>query len=144
MKQLYLIAVIAGEHVALPAGLIDSVVKVREAVPVPSVGPFVAGLFALRSRVLTLIDCQYFVTGDAAEVARGQPAVVVVVAGCAYGLLVDAVIDVIDTPVKPGPLRGQLPAGWGAIGTGLLELADTTYLLIDPEYLVNPAARRAA
>jgi purine-binding chemotaxis protein CheW len=144
MKELHLIAVIAGEKVAIPAEQIDSVVTVRESVPVPSAAPFISGLFALRSRVLTLIDCQFFVSGEPAELRPGQPAIVVNIGGCCYGLLVDAVIDVVHTAVRPVPLPGQLPAGWSDIGRALLEIDGATYLLIDPDYMVNPILRRAA
>lgn len=144
MKDLYLIAVIAGETVAIPSERIDSVVKVRESVPVPSSAPFITGLFALRSRVLTLIDCQYFVTGEPADLKAGQPAIVVDIGGCCYGLLVDDVLDVIPIPTPRLPLPSQLPAGWSEVGRALLELGGETYLLIDPDYMVNPAMRRAA
>jgi purine-binding chemotaxis protein CheW len=144
MNNLYLIAVIAGETVALPTTQIDSVVKVRESVPVPSSAPFISGLFALRSRVLTLIDCQYFVTGEPLDLNPGQPAIVVNIGGCSYGLLVDEVLDVIQMHARLTQLPGQLPAGWSEIGQALLQVGDATYLLIDPEYLVNPATRRAA
>lgn len=144
MKELYLIAVIAGEKVAIPAEQIDSVVNVRESVPVPSSAPFITGLFALRSRVLTLIDCQYFVSGEPADLTPGQPAIVVNIGGCHYGLLVDAVIDVVQTTTAPAPLPGQLPAGWSDIGRALLDIDGATFLLIDPDYMVNPALRRAA
>ncbi|MGQ3176023.1 MAG: chemotaxis protein CheW [Blastomonas fulva] len=144
MKELYLIAVISGEKVVIPAEQVDSVVNVRESVPVPSAAPFIAGLFALRSRVLTLIDCQFFVTGEPADLTPGQPAIVVNIGGCHYGLLVDAVIDVVQSVVAPAPLPGQLPAGWSDIGRALLDFDSSTYLLIDPDYMVNPALRRAA
>ncbi|WP_017672401.1 chemotaxis protein CheW [Blastomonas sp. AAP53] len=144
MNNLYLIAVIAGETVALPTNQVDSVVKVRESVPVPSAAPFISGLFALRSRVLTLIDCQFFVTGEPIDLVPGQPAIVVNIGGCSYGLLVDDVLDVVQMTGQAMPLPGQLPAGWSDIGRGLLQVADATYLMIDPEYLVNPSTRRAA
>lgn len=144
MKDLYLIAVIAGETVAIPSERIDSVVKVRESVPVPSSAPFICGLFALRSRVLTLIDCQYFVTGEPAELVSGQPAIVVNIGGCSYGLLVDNVLDVVPIRAPTLQLPSQLPAGWNEIGRGLLELDGETFLLIDPDYMVNPSMRRAA
>ena len=73
MNSLYLIATIAGEDVAIPAHQVESVVKVRDVVARAAVKPFVSGLFALRSRVLTLIDCQYFVTGTAADPAKTRP-----------------------------------------------------------------------
>lgn len=144
MKELYLIAVIAGEKVVIPAEQVDSVVNVRESVPVPSAAPFIAGLFALRSRVLTLIDCQFFVSGEPVDLVPGQPAIVVNIGGCHYGLLVDAVIDVVQSAIAPVPLPGQLPAGWRDIGRALLDIDEATYLLIDPDYMVNPALRRAA
>ncbi|MDM7957144.1 chemotaxis protein CheW [Blastomonas sp.] len=144
MKELYLIAVIAGEKVVIPAEQVDSVVNVRESVPVPSAAPFIAGLFALRSRVLTLIDCQFFVSGEPVDLVPGQPAIVVNIGGCHYGLLVDAVIDVVQSNIAPVPLPSQLPAGWCDIGRALLDIDAATYLLIDPDYMVNPALRRAA
>jgi len=111
---------------------------------VPSAAPFISGLFALRSRVLTLIDCQYFVTGEPAELIPGQPAIVVNIGGCSYGLLVDDVLDVVPIRTAPLPLPSQLPAGWSEIGRSLLEHESETLLLIDPDYMVNPAMRRAA
>lgn len=144
MKTLYLVAVIAGEQVAITAEQVDSVVKIRDAVPVPSAAPFIAGLFALRSRVLTLVDCQFFVTGEQYDVADGQEAIVVKVGGYSYGLLVDSVLNVVSAKNGVEPLPGALPAGWGAIGTAILEIEGQTHLVVDPHLLVNPAARRSA
>jgi len=53
---LYLIARIADEMIALPATEIGSVVEVDQIAAVPRVARHIAGLFALRSRVLTVID----------------------------------------------------------------------------------------
>jgi len=144
VKTLYLIATMAGEEVAIAAEAVDSVVKVRDYVPVPSADPFIAGLFALRSRVLTLIDCQYFVTGEPLDVEPGQEAIVVRIEGYSYGLLVDAVRDVTQVLQPPRPLSGRLPAGWNRIGTGMLEIGGETYLLVDAERMVNPGQRRSA
>lgn len=144
MDRLYLIATIAGERVAMSTADVDSVVKVRDSVPVPSASPFIAGLFALRSRVLTLIDCQFFVTGEPADIEPGQEAVVVRIGGFSYGLLVDDVQDVVSTENVEKPLHGKLPAGWHAIGTAMLDIAGETYLVVSPAQLVNPTAKKAA
>lgn len=141
---MYLIAQIAGEQIALNAQYIDSVVRVRDPVPVPSSGPFVAGLFAQRSRVLTLIDCQYFVSGVPQEVTFGQTAIVVEIGGYSYGLLVDSVSDILKPEHPPHPPSGALRAGWGSIGTAILEHEGATYLVIEPELLVSPKLARAA
>ena len=57
MNELLLVVTIAGERVALPASSVESVVELDTLIPVPRAAPHVAGLSALRSRVLTVIDC---------------------------------------------------------------------------------------
>ncbi|MEZ5709637.1 MAG: chemotaxis protein CheW [Blastomonas sp.] len=144
MKDLYLIARIAGERVAIAAQWVESVVKVSDATPIPSAAPYIAGLYALRSRVLTLIDCQFHLTGEQQDLRVGQNAVVVEVGGFSYGLLVDEVSDVITVASQPRPLQRKLPAGWELIGTAVLEDDAETYLVIDPARLINPALAHAA
>jgi hypothetical protein len=56
MDDLKLIARIAGQDVALSAEAIESVVEIDAITPVPLAAAHIAGLAALRSRVLTLID----------------------------------------------------------------------------------------
>lgn len=144
MKHLFLLANIANESVALKAEYVDSVVRVRDIVPVPSSAPFVAGLFAQRSRVLTLIDCQYFITHEGQDIRPGQTAIVVEHAGHSYGLLVDDVFDVIKPDMPPYRPFGVLHAGWDKIGSALIEYRDETYLIVEPERMINPSLARAA
>ena len=56
MNELLLVVTIAGERVALPAASVESVVELDTLIAVPRAAPHVAGLSALRSRVLTVID----------------------------------------------------------------------------------------
>jgi len=58
MNELLLVVTIAGERVALPAASVESVVELDTLIAVPRAAPHVAGLSALRSRVLTVIDCK--------------------------------------------------------------------------------------
>jgi purine-binding chemotaxis protein CheW len=58
MNELLLIVSIAGSRVALPAADVESVVEIDTLIPVPRAPGHLAGLSALRSRVLTVIDCQ--------------------------------------------------------------------------------------
>ena len=58
MNELLLIVTIAGSRVAFPAAKVESVVELDALSPVPRAAPHIAGLSALRSRVLTVIDCQ--------------------------------------------------------------------------------------
>ena len=57
MNQLLLIVSVAGGRVAFPAAKVESVVELDALSPVPRAPAHVAGLSALRSRVLTVIDC---------------------------------------------------------------------------------------
>ena len=80
MDKLYLVARIADTRVALRSRAINSVVTVGTPVEVPAAPPHVAGLFALRSRVFTLIDPHVVVGLPSVPVAPGQRVVVVDVA----------------------------------------------------------------
>src|SRR3546814_15043780 len=72
MEKLYLVARIADTRVALRSRTIHSVVTVGQPVEVPGAPPHVAGLFALRSRVFTLIDPHVVVGLPPVPVAQGQ------------------------------------------------------------------------
>ena len=52
MEALKLIARIADQQVAISADTVESVVEVEAITPVPLAAPHIAGLAALRSRVL--------------------------------------------------------------------------------------------
>ena len=72
MNELLLVVTIAGERVALPAAAVESVVELDTLIPVPRAAPHVAGLSALRSRVLTVIDCMSLAT-PIAQTAFAKP-----------------------------------------------------------------------
>ncbi len=144
MKSLYLIARINGALVALDSNSVESVVHVHDVVPVPKSNPSVAGLFALRSRVLTLIDSQVLVTGLRRPTQKGALAVITEIGGHSFGLLVDAVEDVVpldtdevDNSINPG-------ADWQAIVTGIVAVGDDMAMMIDPAKLVGGLELMAA
>ena len=111
-KTLYLIADLAGSRVAIESGLVESVVHVPDIVPAPMSDPSIAGIFALRSRVLTLIDTQFLVTGVQQRVQKGSLAVVTEIAGHQYGLLVDRVHDVVAIDLKHVERSISAPEAW--------------------------------
>lgn len=136
MNTLKLIATIAGQRIALPADAIESVVEIDAITPVPLAAAHVAGLAALRSRVLTVID-----TYAALEIGCYCPsdqlqAVVVTIDGHLYGLLVDEVEDVVDIAAEPEPQPAGLGAGWALNALGLIEHDGHAILLLDPARLV--------
>src|SRR3546814_8830145 len=86
MEKLYLVARIADTRVALRSRAIHSVVTVGTPVEVPGAPPNVAGLFALRSRVFTLIDPHVVIGLSPVSVVPGQRVIVVEVAQHGYAL----------------------------------------------------------
>jgi purine-binding chemotaxis protein CheW len=136
MPGLHLIAKIAGTKVAIASDMIESVIRVTETINVPRVAKSVAGLFALRSRVLTLIDSQYLITGKCQTVTSGALAIVAEIAGYQYGLLVDSVHDVImieaddiENAIMPGPV-------WAKLTKSLVNVNDELVIIIDPAMLL--------
>ncbi|WCT74570.1 chemotaxis protein CheW [Sphingomonas naphthae] len=141
--NLYLIVSIAGREAALPADQIESVVEVDAITPVPRVRPHIAGLFALRSRVLTVIDSTAAL-GLGSVVADGpSTAAIVLVDGHAYALLVDSVDDVVPAAAPHRP-PAILDPVWAAASRGAIEHDGRALLLIDPAYLVEGPAAMAA
>jgi purine-binding chemotaxis protein CheW len=137
MGSLFLIAHINGARIAIDSDRIESLVHVHDVVPVPKCHPSIAGLFALRSRVLTLIDSQYLVTGNRRPVEKGALAVVAEIAGHHFGLIVDSVEDVVS--INESQIAGNIaPAKhWAHLVTGTALVGSDLVMIIDPAQLIN-------
>ncbi|APG62785.1 hypothetical protein LPB140_08280 [Sphingorhabdus lutea] len=136
-NNLYLIAQIGESYVAISSAHVESVVHIQNITAIPRVTPLVAGLVSLRSQVLTLIDTQYLITGEAQQVKIGALAIAATIMGHPYGLLVDHVNDVIeitkDKIINDFTIRGQ----WADYCNAIAELDDKMILIIDPSALVS-------
>jgi purine-binding chemotaxis protein CheW len=145
MNQLLLIVTIAGSRVAFPAARVESVVELEALSPVPRAAAHVAGLSALRSRVLTVIDCQRSLELGATDLSGLREAAVVEIDGHHYALTVDAVEDVVEALSDPQPVRATMAAGWQRVGLGMIETEEGPRLLLDiAEIISGPAGDRAA
>ncbi len=144
MEELYLIAVIAGQRVALPAGDIESVVEIEIVTPVPRAAAHVLGLSALRSRVLTVIDSHAALGLGAIAPASAHQAVVVTVEGHLYALIVDDVEDVAAFSTPPQPLSSALSPGWQRVAMGALDHPDGALLVARTAMLITGAQALAA
>ncbi|WP_298689448.1 chemotaxis protein CheW [uncultured Sphingomonas sp.] len=144
MDSLKLIARIADQEVAIATSLIESVVEVEAITRVPLAAPHIAGLAALRSRVLTIID-----TYAALEIGHSPregilQAVVVTIDHHLYGLLVDEVVDVAAIASEPDLLHAGLSRGWAHAALGLVEHNGKALLELDPARIVAGPAVLAA
>jgi purine-binding chemotaxis protein CheW len=133
MNELLLIVSIAGSRVALPAASVESVVELESLIPVPRAPSHLAGLSALRSRVLTVIDCQRSLELGTTDLNDGSlhEAAVVELDGHHYALTVDAVEDVVEALSDPAPIRAAMGDGWERVSKGMVETEEGPLLLVD-------------
>lgn len=148
MNELLLIVSIAGSRVALPAAAVESVVELEALIPVPRAPVHIAGLSALRSRVLTVIDCRRSLELGTTDLASAgiHEAAVVEIEGHHYALTVDVVEDVFEALSEPAPVRAPMEAGWERVSQGMVETEEGPLLLVDIEKLIagpNAEARAA-
>lgn len=144
MDNLYLVARIADTRVALRSRAINSVVTVATPVEVPGAPPHVVGLFALRSRVFTLIDPHVVVGLPPVHVAAGQRVIVVDVAEHGYALLADEIEDVCFIEAAETRIAGKLMPGWARVADAMIEHQGASLLVVDPAHFVTIPVVNAA
>jgi purine-binding chemotaxis protein CheW len=142
VNNLLLVVRIAGSRVALRASAVEGVVELDALIPVPRAASHIAGLSALRSRVLTVIDCRRSLDLEPAPAGDVPEAVVAEIDGHHYALLVDLVEDVIEAASAPTPIRSAMGPGWSRVSLGMIESGEGPLLLVDVAALVaGPESR---
>lgn len=143
MSKLVLIARIGGHAVAIRADAVSSVIELDGIAPVPGAAPHVAGLAALRSRVLTVIDTRAAI-GLARPAVESREAVVVELDGHHYALAVDSVDDVVEASGERDATKHSFKGGWARIAAGTVEAGGNMLLLIDVAALIAGPEAQAA
>ena len=143
MMALFLIAQIAGRTVAIESGQVESVVDIGTIVPVPRSERHVRGLAALRSRVVTVIDTRAALGLEPAS-QEAMRAVITIVDGHHYAVLVDALDDVAPFDLVPMSAGIVLDKGWRVIGRALVERDGEPILAIALDALIPGASAIAA
>ncbi|MEO5586184.1 MAG: chemotaxis protein CheW [Novosphingobium sp.] len=137
MSGLLLIVSIAGRRIALRAAEVHSVIELDALTPIPRAPPHVAGLSALRSRVLTVIDCRRSLELEPPSAPNDKPkAAAVEFEGHLYALLVDAVEDVVEARSACTALRSALGHGWDRAALGMIEADCGPVLLVSVAGLI--------
>jgi purine-binding chemotaxis protein CheW len=149
MDKSLLLVRIAGETAAIESANIQSVVELDGVTTVPCSPSHVAGLAALRSRAMTVIDCRRSLelpddADDEGKLRAAGIAVVVELDEYLYALLVDRVEEVVPLEGDPVLLRTDLLPGWTRATLGMVETTAGPALLLDPNQLVAGPPRRAA
>lgn len=144
MSELFLLADVDGTTVAIASAAVESVVRVPDFTPVPRVDPLVAGIFALRSRVLTLIDTQFAVTGKQRSVPENALAIIAEIGGFHFGLLVDSVNDVVTVLPEQYETGFTPSSNWMNITTGLVNVGGKVIVILCPSAIIEGTQQRAA
>jgi purine-binding chemotaxis protein CheW len=145
VNELLLVVTIGGERVALASAAVESVVELDTLIPVPRAAPHVAGLSALRSRVLTVIDCMRSLELGETDCSDGiREAAVVELDGHHYALIVDLVEDVVEARSETMPMRAAMGPGWERASQGMIETEIGPLLLVDVAALIAGSEAKAA
>lgn len=143
MRNLYLIAETTGTTFAMPASDVDNVVREMEIVPVPLAAPSVAGIAALRSRVITVIDLMAAITGEVAADCAARPVIVTKLDGHLYGFAVDRVRDILEAEAAPRPVEASMSAAWRRASAGFVETEIGAVVVVEPASLLADRAEAA-
>jgi purine-binding chemotaxis protein CheW len=145
-EPLYLIGAVAGRRVAIDSAPVDSVIEITAVQPVPGAAPGILGLAALRSRVLTVVDCAIALGLDAAARPQGVPlpTIVLEIDSYLYGLVVDRVDDVITADHAMMAAGAPLGGPWSAVTAGVIEIAGSALPVIEPAAILAAMSARAA
>lgn len=147
--DLLVIARIAGRACALSALDVKSVIEIGTITPIPRAPAWIAGITALRSQALTVIDCRRAMglgggSGGSETVwPTDHRAAVVAEGGHSYALLVDAIEDITTAASEAGQVPGGFGPEWSRVATGMVETMAGPALLVDlGALLAGPEAIR--
>ncbi len=142
--QSLLLVSLGGELAGIDSAIIRSVVELEAITPVPRAPEHIAGLAALRSRAMTVVDCRRSLELPPADDTGQTLAVVVELDGFLYALVVDAVEEVVPLDGDPAEVRADLLAGWARAALGMVETTAGPALMLDPGMLIEGPAKREA
>jgi len=143
MNDLLVMTQIAGRRCALHAHDVSSVIEVGTVAPVPGTPDFIAGITALRSQALTVIDCRHALGFEQISWPTDERAAVVSLGGHSYALMVDVIEDITTSIAEPEQVTGGFGPEWSRVATGMVETTLGPALLVDLEALIaGPAAQK--
>ncbi|USA39818.1 chemotaxis protein CheW [Pelagerythrobacter marinus] len=144
MDDLLLLTRIAGRPAAFRAVDVRSIIELGTITPVPRAPDFVAGITALRSRALTVIDARRILGARGGRDSADDRSPVVDIAGHSYALLVDKVADVVAGVGALSPVGPTLGPRWSACAQGMVETAAGPAIVIDVPALITGPQKAAA
>lgn len=129
MSKPYLVAAVGDQWIAFDAVQIEAIMKVGAIQPVPRAPAHVAGLCAVRSTVMTVIDIAKAASGSAHQ--PGEHAVIVQHDGHRYALRVDRIADVEPVDEAACPCDSSIGSHWFALAPSHIATSRGAALVLD-------------
>jgi len=136
---------IAGQIFGLPIARVQDVFKPARITLVPLAGPEIAGVLNLRGRIVTAIDMRRRLEVKQQQAGNAAMAIGIEAKGESFGLLVDAVGEVLKLPeadreANPINLNRKL----AALSAGVYRLDGQLLVVLDIDRVLDLRAQPAA
>ena len=141
----YVTATVGGQLFGLPISRVQDVFAPERLTRVPLAPPEIAGMLNLRGRIVTAIDMCKRLCLEAEAGGRQRMAVGIEYLGESYGLLIDAIGEVLQLPVtsrEDNPVN--LDARLARVAAGVHRLEGKLLVVLDVDRVLEIGARAEA
>jgi len=141
----YVTATIGGQLFGLPISRVQDVFLPERITRVPLAAPEFAGMLNLRGRIVTVLDMRLRLGLPPAEEGRPRMAIGIESKGESYGLLIDAIGEVIKLPTasrEDNPVN--LDPGLARVSAGVHRLDGKLLVVLDVDRVLDIAPRSEA
>jgi len=136
---------IAGQLFGLPIAQVQDVFKPMNVTRVPLAGAEIAGVLNLRGRIVTAIEMRSRLDSQPRDGSTGAMAIGIEAKGESFGLLVDAVGEVLklsDFELEPNPIN--LDRKLAALSAGVYRLDGQLLVILDIDEVLRLRGEAAA
>jgi purine-binding chemotaxis protein CheW len=141
----YVTATVGGQLFGLPISRVQDVFVPERLTRVPLASCEIAGLLNLRGRIVTAIDMRRRLDLPAPDDGRSRMAIGIEWRGESYGLLIDAIGEVLKLPVSG---REEIPVNLDArlarVSAGVYRLDGCLMVVLDVDRVLEVGARAEA
>ena len=134
----YVTATVGGQLFGMPIGRVQDVFMPERLARVPLAPPEIAGMLNLRGRIVTAIDMRRRLGLGAPEDRGQRMAVGIESRGESYGLLIDAIGEVLKLPAasrEDNPVN--LDARLARVSAGVHRLEDALMVVLDVDRVLE-------
>jgi purine-binding chemotaxis protein CheW len=141
----YVTATVGGQLFGLPIARVQDVFVLDRLTRVPLASPEIAGVLNLRGRIVTAIDMRKRLGLAPLGEARKQMAIGIEYRGESYGLLIDAIGEVLNLPSSSregNPVN--LEARLARVSAGVHRLDDRLLVVLDVDRVLDVGQKAQA